>query len=80
VTRYANYWAALLAWAALMGIVWAVFVPRGLSGGTFTLLALTGPLALLTGSAVWEAHRPSPSLGQTRGRTDLADAATSVHK
>ena len=64
--RYANRWTALLAWAALMGIVWAIFVPRGLSVGTFTLLALTGPLAMLAGSAMWGARRPSPSLGRSR--------------
>ncbi len=49
MTRYVNRWTGLLAWAALMGIVWAIFVPRGLSVGTFTLLGLTGPLALLAG-------------------------------
>jgi hypothetical protein len=80
MTRYANRRTALLAWAALMGIVWAFFVPQGLSGGTFTLLALTGPLVLLTGSAVWGAHRPSPSLGQTGVGTAVADAAASVPK
>jgi len=80
VTRYANRWTALLAWAALMGILWAVFVPRGLSVGTFTLLALAGPLALLTGSALWEAHRPAPSLGQIGVRTAESEAVTSVQK
>lgn len=80
MTRYANRWTALLAWAALMGIVWAIFVPRGLSVGTFTLLTLTGPLALLTGSAVWGAHRPSPWLGQIGVRSDVAEAAASVRK
>jgi hypothetical protein len=63
-----------------MSIVWAIFVPRGLSVGTFTLLALTGPLALLTGSAVLGAHRPSPSLGQTGVRIGVAEAAPSVRK
>jgi hypothetical protein len=63
-----------------MGIVWAIFVPRGLSVGTFTLLALTGPLALLAGSAVWGAHRPSPSVGQTRGRTDEVGTTPSVRR
>ena len=80
MTRYVNRTTALLAWAALMGVVWAVFVPRGLSVGAFTLLALTGPLALLTGSAVWGAHRPSPSPGQMRVRTDVTAPATSVRK
>jgi hypothetical protein len=80
MTRYANRWTALLAWAALMGIVWTIFVPRGLSVGTFTLLALTGPLALLTGSAVWGAHRPSPSLGNTAAPIDAAEAASLVRR
>jgi hypothetical protein len=80
MTRYANRWTALLAWAALMGIVWAIFVPRGLSVGTFTLLALTGPLALLTGSAVWGAHRPSPALGDTGAPIAVAEAAASGRK
>jgi hypothetical protein len=44
------------------------------------LLALTGPLVLLTGSAVWGAHRPAPSLGQTSVGTAVAEAATSVQK
>jgi hypothetical protein len=80
VTRYANRWTALLAWAALMGILWIVFVPRGLSVATFTMLALTGPLALLIGSALWEAHRPTPSLAQTGVQTEAAEAATAVQK
>lgn len=80
MTRYANRWTGLLAWAALMGIVWAIFVPRGLSVGTFTLLGLTGPLALLAGSAVWTAHRPSPSVGQTRVGADAAAEAPMVRR
>jgi hypothetical protein len=43
-------------------------------------LALTGPLALLTGSAVWGAHRPSPALGETGVGTAVAEAAASVPK
>jgi hypothetical protein len=38
--------SALCAWAVLMLIVWALFVPRGLPIDTFTLLTLTGPLVL----------------------------------
>lgn len=38
---------ALCAWVALMGIVWNLFVPRGLSVGSFTLLTLSGPLLLV---------------------------------
>ena len=80
MTRYTNRRTALLAWAALMSIVWALFVPRGLSVGTFTLLVLTGPLALLTGSAVWEGHRPSPSLEDTGTPTAVAEAVASGRK
>jgi hypothetical protein len=80
MTRYTNRRTALLAWAVLMGIVWAIFVPRGLSVGTFTLLVLTGPLALLTGSAVWGAHRASPTLGDTGTSTAVAQTAQSVRK
>lgn len=40
-------WSASFAWLALMGIVWALFVPKGLSVGTFTLFSLAGPLSLL---------------------------------
>ena len=80
MTKSANLRTALLAWAVLMGIVWAIFVPRGLSVGTFTLLVLSGPLALLTGSAVWGAHRPAPSLGDTGAAAAVAEAAASVRK
>jgi hypothetical protein len=58
-----------------MGIVWAIFVPRGLSVGTLTLLGLTGPLALLAGSAVWGTHQPSPSVARTRVGSDAASDA-----
>jgi hypothetical protein len=47
-----------------MAIVWALFVPRALSTGTFTLLILTGPLLLISGSVLWNAQRPSPSVRQ----------------
>jgi hypothetical protein len=80
MTRYGNRWTALLAWAALMGIVWAIFVPRGLSVSTFTMLVLTGPLAMLTLSAVWATHRPSPPLGDSGAPTAAAEAAASGRK
>ena len=80
MTRYANRWTALLAWAAFTGIVWTIFVPRGLSVGTFTLLVLTGPLALLAGTAVWGARRPVPSAGRTRPRADVAAEAPMVRR
>ena len=48
-------WSAACAWLALMGIVWALFVPKGLSVGTFTMCSLAGPLALLAGRWSWNA-------------------------
>jgi hypothetical protein len=77
MTRYANRWTALLAWVALMGIVWAIFVPRGLSVSTFTMVVLTGPLAMLTLSAVWATHQPSPPLGDTGAPAAVANAGPS---
>lgn len=65
MTRHLR-WAALCAWVALMGIVWAVFVPKGLSVGTFTLLSLSGPILLIAASMLWTAHRPAPSARQAR--------------
>lgn len=37
-------WSASYAWLVLMAIVWDLFVPKGLSVGTFTLLTLAGAL------------------------------------
>jgi hypothetical protein len=77
MTRYVNRWTALYAWAALMGIVWAVFVPRGVSIGSFILLSLTGPLLVVAASMLWGAHLPTPSLGQIRSESDRTDT---VHR
>jgi hypothetical protein len=52
--------SALSAWAVLMLIVWALFVPRGLPIDTFSLLTLTGPLVLLAAdvaSRMWRLPR-----------------------
>jgi phosphoglycerol transferase MdoB-like AlkP superfamily enzyme len=70
MTRYIYRWTALLGWTALMAIVWALFVPRGLSATTFTLLSLTGPLVLVAGSALWRAQRPALSVRQIRAALD----------
>ena len=70
MTRYVNRWTALLGWTALMSIVWTLFVPRGLSATTFTLLSLTGPLVLVAGSALWRAQRPALSIRQIRATLD----------
>jgi hypothetical protein len=73
MARYINAWTTLAAWAALMGIVWTLFVPKGLSVGTFTLLGLTAPVLLAAGSALWKAQRPSPSIRQMRATIDAEE-------
>ena len=69
MSTYLNRWTAVLGWTTLMLIVWALFVPRGLSTGTFTLLAATGALLLFSGSVWWAGRRRSPSAARalTRG-------------
>jgi hypothetical protein len=75
MTRFVNRWIALLGWTALMSIVWALFVPRGLSVISFVLLSLTGPLVLVVGSVLWGAQRPSPSIRQIRAALDADESA-----
>jgi len=75
MTRYLNRWPALFGWTALMAIVWALFVPRGLSIRTFTLLGLTGPLVLVAAQVLWRAQRPSPSIRQIRATLDSDESA-----
>ena len=59
---HVNRWTAVLGWTTLMLIVWALFVPRGLSVGTFTLLAATGALLLVSASMWWAGgRRPKPA-------------------
>jgi len=55
---------ALTAWVALMCIVWALFVPKGLSFGTFTLLTLSGPLVLAAVSMWRSVLQPAQSVRQ----------------
>jgi hypothetical protein len=64
VIRHVSRWFLLLGWTTAMAIVWALFVPKGLSVGSFTLLSLTGPLALVCTAVLWRAQRPSTSVGQ----------------
>ncbi|MGE5359492.1 MAG: hypothetical protein ACM3NQ_10775 [Bacteroidales bacterium] len=68
-----NRWSAVLGWVVLMVVVWALFVPGGLSVGTFALLTVAGLFAVLAGSALWRAQRPAPSIRQERAVTDAAD-------
>jgi hypothetical protein len=63
---------ALAAWAALMCIVWPLFVPKGLSVGTFTLLTLSGPLLLAVVSVLRSAHEPAQSISQVRAEAPPA--------
>jgi len=70
MTRYLNLWTALCAWAMLMLIVWTLFVPKGLSVGTFTMLGLTATIVLAGGALLWKAQQPSPSIRQTRATVD----------
>ena len=66
MSAHAKRWTAVSGWTTLMLIVWALFVPRGLSVGTFTLLAATGALLLLSASLWWPGHRRSPAIARTR--------------
>ena len=78
MTAYRNRWSAVFAWAVVMLIVWALFVPKGLSVGTFTLMTGGGVLALLVGSALWRAQRPEPSIRQVRAAHDARSEAQAV--
>jgi hypothetical protein len=62
MTRYLTVWTAFGAWAALMGIIWILFEPKGLSGGTFALLSASGPLFVIVVAMLWRAHQPAPQL------------------
>jgi hypothetical protein len=73
--RYANRWTALFGWTALMAIVWTLFVPRGLSATTFTLLSVTTLLVMISGSALWRSQQPSPSVRQIRATLDSDESA-----
>ena len=77
MTNYVNRWTALFGWGALMAIVWALAVPKGLSVGTFTLLSLTGLLLLFAGTALWRSQQPSPSLRQAQATLDLGSGVRS---
>ncbi len=70
-------WTTVLGWAALMGIVWTLFVPGRVSVTTFVLLGLTGLVILIGGSALWVSSRPSPSMGEILGDAE-ADRTTAT--
>ena len=78
MTAYKNTWSVVFAWSFVMLIVWALFVPKGFSVGTFTLMTGGGVLALLAGSALWRAQRPEPSIRQMRAANDARSEAKAV--
>ena len=63
-------WTASCAWVVLMGIVWSLFVPKGLTVETFSLLVVSGPVLLAAASALWKTHSPEPSVRQARATAD----------
>ncbi len=63
-------WAMLFGWAVTMSVVWNLFVPRGLSGGGFALLCLTGPAMVVAGAMFLIAPAPSQSVRHIRARLD----------
>jgi uncharacterized protein (DUF58 family) len=73
MTRHRSSWFTVLGWAALMLIVWALFVPKGLSVGTFTLLGFTGALLLIGSSMLWQVQRPAPSVREIRAALDAGE-------
>lgn len=80
MTRYLIRWIVLFGWLVLMGIVWALFVPRALAVGSFWVLALTGPVLAVVLLMLWSSQQPEPSAGQKRVLQDEADAAGRAKK
>ena len=80
MARYINRWTSLCAWAVLMGIVWALFVPRAVSVGNFTLLGLAGAFLMVAVSMLWSAHDPTPSLRQARVAMEAAEATARTQR
>ena len=54
-------WKAGLAWIASMSVVWAIFVPRGISLVEFVSVSVLGLVALLM-SALLTGDRPPRSI------------------
>jgi hypothetical protein len=69
-----------IIWTAMMAIVWALFVPKGLSVGTFILLGLSGPLVLVCTSVLWQAQRPSTSVTQILADMEAVPTARRMSK
>ncbi len=64
MTSHMNRWTAALAWTVSMAIVWALFVPRGISVATFILLGVTSLLALFVGGVLVRDSQPPRSVAQ----------------
>jgi hypothetical protein len=78
MTRYVNRWTAQAAWVVLMGIVGLLFIPDGLSGANFAMLAVGGAAVIVAVTVVWGAHQPAVSASQARAAVDAADAAAAA--
>ena len=61
---YVNRWTLTSAWIVSMSVVWALFVPTGLSVGAFVLFGIAGLLVLLGGGAVVRDSEPPRSVTQ----------------
>lgn len=58
-----NRWKAALAWIASMSVVWAIFVPRGISLVELVSVSVLG-LVVMVLSALLTGHRPPRSIRQ----------------
>jgi hypothetical protein len=56
-----NRWKAALAWIASMSVVWALFVPRGVSLVELVSVSVLGLVALVV-SALWAGDQPPRSI------------------
>jgi Co/Zn/Cd efflux system component len=75
---YVNRWTVALSWAVLMLIVWALFVPKGVSATTFVMLSLTGLVVAVVGPMLLANHEPPRSMSAILG--DLEAESTAVKR
>ena len=75
MSRQMTRWAMLCGWAVTMSVVWNLFVPRGLSIGSFVLLCLAGPALVVAATVFLIAQAPSQSVRQIRARLDSEERA-----
>jgi len=64
MSTHLNRRTCALGWGVTTCIVWALFVPRGLSVTTFVLLGVTGLLVSLFGPMLWSNSRAQRSVSQ----------------